>query len=115
MRCVALIPGVAILVGVVVGARWPAIAGATSAGILVISLLAALGAWMLTRGLVVVASCAVGFFLVGIALGAGATRDALASSLRDVLDSEFGGFSLDTLGPPGAHQPVRIPVRLSAG
>jgi competence protein ComEC len=113
MRCVALIPGVAILVGVVVGARWPAIAGAMAAGVLVISLLAAFGAWMLTRGCVVVASCAVGFFLIGVTLGAGATRDALASTLRDTLDSEIGGFSLDALGPPAAHQPIRIRVRLS--
>ena len=113
MRCVALIPGVAILVGVVGGARWPAIAGAMPAAVLVITLLAAVVAWMLTRGVVAVASCAVGFFFVGIILSAGATRGALTSSLRETLDSEIGGFSLDDLGPPAAHQPIRIRVRLT--
>src|SRR2546427_10812671 len=113
MRCVALIPGVAVLVGVVGGSRWPGIAGAMPAGVLVIAFLVAVGAWMLSRGVVVVASCAVGFFFAGIILTAGATRGALASTLRETLDSEIGGFQLDDLGPRAAHQPIRTRVRLT--
>jgi competence protein ComEC len=52
-------------------------------------------------------ACATVVFLCGGALLAGKAREeALATSLRAVLDAEFGGFELGTLGPEGEHPPV---------
>ncbi len=47
-----------------------------------------------------------GFLVGGAALSVNAREGALHSSIRQVLDREFGGFQIDSIGPAGRHDPL---------
>jgi competence protein ComEC len=47
-----------------------------------------------------------GFLAAGAALSVNARERALHSSIRHVLDREFGGFLLESIGPGGRHDPL---------
>ena len=52
------------------------------------------------------------YALAGMLLGAAAAGEALTPAVRTVLDAAYGGFTLDTLGPAGAHPPLLARARL---
>jgi len=64
---------------------------------------------VLWRRRAVVAASAViafGFLMGGAALAVNDSEHALHPSMRQVLDQEFGGFLIESLGPAGRHDPV---------
>jgi len=69
-------------------------------------------AWVLGRHGPALALTLAGYFSIGAALASGAARQALNPPLRDVLDTAYGQYRLDTLGPGGAHDPIETVVRL---
>jgi competence protein ComEC len=69
---------------------------------------AALASWCYRRDRLCSAAVVGTFLAAGCALGAHARADALAPSLRAVLDREIGGVSIDSPGPAGAHDPIPL-------
>ena len=53
------------------------------------------------------------FAACGAALAADARAGALQTSIRSLLDSHIAGFAIDSPGPPAAHDPIFIRVRLT--
>jgi competence protein ComEC len=47
-----------------------------------------------------------GFLAGGAALAVNARERALHSSVRQILNGEFGGFLIESIGPPGRHDPL---------
>ncbi len=109
MRGVALIPAVALVVGVLCGTQWPH--GFSSAVPVAVWACGCLTWWrQLDRA--TTALLLIGFLLSGVVLGAAASRDVLAPPLRLLLDRHVGGFALDAIGPGGAHSPMLVRGRL---
>jgi competence protein ComEC len=69
-------------------------------------------AWWLRQHALTLGIVAAGCFCASAALGTEARRAALDTPLRAFLDRTFGGFDLQTLGPGGRHDPVRVRARL---
>jgi competence protein ComEC len=74
--------------------------------LLALTCVAAVVGWRRHRPPGTLAAMVAGFFCAGVLLGAHARDEALESSLRRVLDAEFGGFGVDGVGPEGDHDPV---------
>ena len=104
MRVVALLPAAAVGAGVVVGfvVSWPR----AFAWALCLSAVTAGVAWVWRRDAVATTALAVGFASAGPVLALHAQNAALHPKLRVVLHEAIGGVALDTLGPPGRHDPV---------
>src|SRR5262245_73491 len=49
---------------------------------------------------------AFGFLIGGAALAVDARERALHPSIREVLEREFGGFAIESIGPAGRHDPI---------
>ena len=107
----ALLPSVAILVGVYTGVTWGNDCRYASA-VLPLICAAAAAAWIRGVTLGVIIAVAAGYGLAGAILGAESAREALDPSIRTVLDAAYGGFALETPGPNGAHAPIPIRARL---
>lgn len=105
MRVVGLLPALAIIGGAVcapvLGAR-----AAPLLWLLPILLLSIVIGWHrhLTRVTVVLVT--LGFWGCGVVLTWSATEQALRPPLRQVLDTEIGGFDISTIGPEGRHDPI---------
>ena len=69
-------------------------------------------AWWWRTPLALLSTLAVGFLASGAALAADARECALHSSVRQILDQEFGGFLIESIGPAGQHDPMPIAVTL---
>jgi len=102
---VAILPALSLAAGVLAGlaAPWSA---RSWLGLAAAALGVAVAGWVrgwnrLTTGAVVAGFAACG------AAGASHARDrAIDTPLRRELEAEFGGFAIDTLGPPGRHDPL---------
>ena len=102
---VAILPALSLATGVLAGlaAPWSA---RSWLGLAAAALGVAVAGWVrgwnrLTTGAVVAGFAACG------AAGASHARDgAIDTPLRRELEAEFGGFAIDTLGPPGRHDPL---------
>jgi competence protein ComEC len=105
LPAVPLVVGAAGGVGLLLGAAAPVWA-------LLCLYAAATAAWRLRRDRLCAAMLVGAFLAAGWALGADARRGALAPSLRIVLDRELGGVLIDSLGPEGDHDPMRLRARL---
>jgi competence protein ComEC len=111
VRSVALLPSIALLAGTLCGAEWGA--HPPAGAVLCVGLWAAAAlAWVRRCSRAAIVSTTLGYVVAGAMLGAAAADAALRPSLRAVLDTEYGGFVLDTSGPPGPHDPVLARVRL---
>ncbi|MBI4264467.1 MAG: DNA internalization-related competence protein ComEC/Rec2 [Acidobacteria bacterium] len=120
MPSIGLLPALALLGGAACG-MWSACPSAAFEWMLVPLVLAGwlchLGAHARPRwqphldGWTLVALVA-GFLCAGWMLAAAAADAALRTPLRDLLDRQFGGFALDTLGPGGRHGPLAVRARL---
>ena len=105
MRSLGLCPAIALVIGAAFGAAsnedatsliwwlWP-VAGAL-----------ALGCWKAAPR-VRVAALACGYAVLGAVLAAHAREAALHTSLRHLLETKYGEFAIDGLGPEGEHPPV---------
>ncbi len=82
MRCPALVPALAFLLGAAVGGRFPELAAGTALAASVVVWLCALAALVLDARRVFLPAAALGFALAGLLLGARAAADAAAPSLR---------------------------------
>jgi len=105
VAAVASIPALSLLIGTTIGLyvrleAWPC------ALLMFPACACALVFWR--RRTTIAASCAIafGFLVGGAALTADAREHALHSSIRQVLDEQFGGFSIESIGPAGRHDPL---------
>jgi competence protein ComEC len=62
--------------------------------------------WALRWERVTTAALMIGFASAGAAVAANARDAALHPPLRQLLHDAFGGFAIETLGPPGRHDPL---------
>jgi len=69
-------------------------------------------AWLRERHRLIVVLLAVSFLGAGAVLGSDAQDRALRTPLRALLDSEIGGFSIDTPEPGTRHDPLAVRARL---
>ena len=111
MRSVALLPSIPLLTGTLAGVAWAA--DLPCAVWVVVALWCASAAgWTRHSPLVVNVAATAGYAFAGVLLGAAAAGEALTPTIRAVLDAAYGGFSLETLGPAGAHPPLLTRARL---
>jgi competence protein ComEC len=112
MPLVAALPALALLVGSACGAAvdligWPVL------WILPLAVAGPAVAYVCECRAAFVAFTVAAFWWGGCALGSHARHQALDTSLRAALDREFGGFAIDTLGPGGRHDPIRVLAALT--
>lgn len=105
MAAVASIPALSLLIGASVGLNVPLDVSVCAWWMLPAGL-CALVLWRCRMAVAASAAIAFGFLLGGAALTVNAREHALHPSLRQVLDKEFGGFLIESLGPAGRHAPV---------
>ncbi len=105
MPAVGLLPALSLIAGVAAGLAlpwgWQVHAWLLIPAVVAAAMFWARG-WLHLTTLVLV----VGFTAAGAAGAAHARDAAIRTPLRHVLDAEFGGFDLDSLGPGGAHAPL---------
>jgi len=101
---VGLLPAGSLGLGVAVGlmASWPR----GFVGTMSLAAVVAVAAWLRRWPRVTTSALALGFAAGGAAAATTARDGALHPPLRQALHAAFGGFSIDTLGPPGRHDPV---------
>ena len=107
MRSVGLLPGLAMVAGAAAGVE-SAITPHVPLLLAPAALMIAAVAWIRRAPRVTCIALLAGFFAVAIAVAADARDRALHTPLRAVLDTEFGGFSIDSIGPEGAHDPLPL-------
>jgi competence protein ComEC len=108
---IGLLPALSLLIGATLGLITNVTAW-TYAAALPLACLGALAGWR-RRSLRATLVALVGGFLVGgAALSANARERALHSSIRELLEREFGGFRIESIGPAGRHDPVASRVVL---
>jgi competence protein ComEC len=105
VAAVASVPAIGLLVGASLALNvsfdpqacaWLMLAACASALVL----------WHLRASVAVSCAIALGFALGGAVLTIDASERARHAPLRKVLDEEFGGFLIDSIGPAGRHDPV---------
>jgi competence protein ComEC len=108
---IGLLPAFSLIAGVGVGLVWPWTPRPLLVAIAMAILLAVI-AYARRWSRVTVAAVIVGLAACS-AVNAGRARDAaLDTPLRRLLDAEFGGFALSSLGPGGTHDPLPVRARL---
>jgi competence protein ComEC len=108
---VAILPALSLVAGVLVGLAAPTDGGPWLL-LAATALVVAAVAWWRTGTWMVVPSVVAGFAACGAANAAHARERALDTPLRRILDAEFGGFTLSSPGPAGAHAPVPTRARI---
>jgi competence protein ComEC len=112
MRVVAVVPAVSIIGGVL-SAPLFGVAAAWLVWLLLPLSIASAIAWRYDASRATVACVALGFWVSSVVLTTSALERALHPSLRQLLDGEFGGFEISTLGPEGDHDPILARAVLS--
>lgn len=64
--------------------------------------------WIRHQPKATIAAAVVGFALAGFVLGTDAREHALYSSLRSVLEAQYGHFDIRTQAPAGEHPPLTV-------
>jgi len=105
MRVVAVVPAVSIIGGALAAPLFEG-AAAWLVWVLPFLLIASAIAWRIDASRATVACVALGFWVSSVVLTTSALEGALHPSLRQLLDGEFGGFEISTLGPEGDHDPI---------
>jgi competence protein ComEC len=104
---VGLLPALALIAGAACGSlydvRWESAAWPLPA-LTILSL----AAWRVEAGRAVAVLLAAGYLLAGAALASDARAQAFHTSLRALLDAEFGGFAIEEIGPGGSHDPIAM-------
>ena len=107
MPSIAVLPALALLAGAACGSAL-AVPATAALWILPLAIAGAVVAYLADCRAAFVAFAAVAFWWGACALAADAKREALDTPLRLALDREFGGFAIDTPGPGGRHDPMRV-------
>jgi len=105
MAAAGLLPALSVVAGAVLGLTMGFGPGAVSWALPPICGLAFVF-WRRGWSMLVMVSLAAGLLAGGAALAADARERALRSTARTVLDREFGGFIIESLGPEGDHDPL---------
>ena len=105
MLSIGLFPAIALIVGAVSARALPL---QIHWSIVLASWCVALAMWFTNARRVTTITLAVGFWASGALLFAHAQDRALETSLRSVLDREFGGFLVGAMGQEGAHPPIEV-------
>jgi competence protein ComEC len=108
MRSVGLLPGLGLVAGAAAGVQMSASTPHVPLLVAPCALAIAVLAWACRAPRVTCAALLAGFFAVAFAIAADARDRALYTSLRAVLDAAFGGFSIDSIGPEGPHDPLPL-------
>lgn len=112
MRSVGVLPALALVAGAAAGVQ-TSIAAHVPLLAAPCMLLGAVAAWAWRAHRITFAALLAGFFAVAAAIGVDARDRALHTPLRAVLDGEFGGFSIDSIGPEGPHGPQLLRAMLT--
>jgi competence protein ComEC len=105
VAAVGLIPALGLLIGSTLG-MYAGFGALLWALMLPAACVAAVVCWWWRAPLAFQFTLAVGFLAGGAALAADAREQALRSSVRQLLEREFGGFLIESIGPAGPHDPV---------
>src|SRR5687768_12313234 len=110
MRVVGLLPAASLSLGVAVGlvTQWPHVFG----WVMPFAVAIAAAGWGLRWARVTSVALVLGFAAAGAAAAVHSQDAALHTPLRRVLHETFGGFAIETLGPPGGHDPVPTPATI---
>jgi competence protein ComEC len=101
----ACIPALGLLIGASLGLNVP-LDARTSVWLMLPACVCALVLWYRRSTVAATSVIAFGFLIGGEALTVYASDRALHSSIRQVLNQEFGGFLIESIGPAGRHDPV---------
>lgn len=105
VTAVASIPALGLLIGASLALSVPLDASAC-AWLMLPVCACVLVLWRRRAAMATSVAIAFGFLLGGAALTVHEAEHALHTSIRQVLDRQFGGFSIESLGPGGRHDPV---------
>ena len=112
MPAAGLLPALAVLAGAIAGTSAESSLLARLAWFLPVACLGGATLWARSSPRysprLAVLVLAAGFFAAGAALASDARHHALASPLRDVLDEELGGFSIQSSGSEADHAPILV-------
>ena len=107
MPSIAVVPALALLAGAACGAALDLPATGTL-WILLLAVAGAAAAYRADCRAALIACAAAAFWWGACMLAVDAKHKALDTELRVALDREFGGFAIETLGPAGEHDPIRV-------
>jgi len=105
VAAIGLLPALSLLIGATLGLI-TSVTAWTYAAALPLTCLGALAGWRRRSPRTTLVAVVTGFLAGGAALSVNAREGALHSSIRQVLDREFGGFQIDSIGPAGRHDPL---------
>jgi competence protein ComEC len=105
VAAIGLLPALSVLIGATLGLITSFTAW-TYAAALPLTCAGALAGWWRRSPRVTLVAVVAGFLAGGAALSVNARERALHSSIRHILDREFGGFEIETIGPAGRHDPL---------
>jgi hypothetical protein len=102
---VGLRPALSLLLGATLGLN-TGLNAWTFASALPLICLGAFSCWRCCIPKAALVAALSGFLAGGAALAAHARERALYSPVRHMLNQEFGGFSIEAIGPAGTHDPL---------
>ena len=105
MAAAACIPALGLLIGASLALNVP-LSARTCAWLMLPACVGAVVFWHRRSTIGATSVIACGFLIGGEALTVDASDRALHPSIRQVLNQEFGGFLIESLGPAGRHDPV---------
>ena len=105
MAAIGLLPALSLLIGATLGLI-ASVTAWTYAAVLALTCLGALAGWWRRSPRATLIAVVAGFMAGGAALSVSARERALHSSIRQVLDHEFGSFQIESIGPAGRHDPL---------
>jgi competence protein ComEC len=105
VAAVGVLPALSLLIGATLGLHG-SLEPRIYAGAMVLACVSAVGLSWWRFGRTVSLALVLGFMTAGAALAADARQRALHTSVRELLNHEFGNFLIDSLGPAGRHDPV---------
>src|SRR5689334_5190892 len=108
MGAVALLPALAVVAGGSCGAALHGPPSVLALWALAIAVAGAAVAYLKQKDTAFVVCTVAAFFCGGWALAADAKQKALETPLRAALGREFGGFDINSTGPVGRHDPIRV-------